>query len=1174
MLMLCGISNGAWAQEAAEQWAGALGLDYNEGLGTSESDAFVIDEGHWGTFVENVGTIETTDLYFKLGTNLTIDECSTSWTPISGFAGYFNGNSQCVSMKNCTFETSTLFDGEADMFNNSYISNISYQYTFTTYDGLIELYDHISEWPSLSYDTAPEFTIDTSDGNIEIEIDPSSWSPIDDSNANISITGDNFIVFTFSSALDVSSATSTPVYLFTSDESNNTFNEHCKYKELIIDDIYDLINFISSEYDYIVNATQKLTFKHTEDLDFTGSSYSPDDYTLSLNFSGDISYESDYYIVLSTQDALNGVKLFDDTANSKIKYAIFIDTTVDDETELNEFEYFLTSSGRDNLPNNYKRLVFGSSNYDINYPSTFEPISSQDFEVKLVESGTYFNLCAKDAEKGLRPTDVILPFDEGISASYICNSINIDSEDGFAAFNTLYSIIGESAFSGASIYVYANSERGERKYDYDLSNLISWSSPININGYDPNEREDPIVLILPESSAFESYFSLDSSTSLDIKGYSGPSCLLANELLNGALFDPSKRGVDYASDEYDSSYTSTVINWAGNGSEASPYSIKTYGMLTALADYLNKQGVNSEDIHFQLDADINAQNNERLTDVDGSIKLAGYNTQTVQINNFKGTFNGKNHSIGGLTRPLFANLDGAKIEYLGIVDCNMTGVALTASATKSDDRENTSVTMSYVSGVSTGLIPDGDITAENCYAYNPSISGDDAYTDYSIISAGTVQDASGTHYILSENCYNIGSEKYSDCTLFIPTDNTIYTYSNEGWCAPEIYGFTKEDYCAYVNWGDKVKWIETPGKSNVCLLHNVIRGNYWFNHYESEDYSLDNLYSWYIVDKQSFDVNVSDMKCKIKNIYYSRNTNTSDAPAGLNTIYLPFAWNPATDLYDKSGKKITNAKVYVLADKINSDGYFDENEGFKNYTEAESLLFFKPENEDFAKVSNALPTILSVPSSGWYIKRTELANYGKDIEDNQEEMINGETKTYSNLYDRYWENPNVVTQEDPSDEDLRTGRSFMDINRLNTEDDGRAIHCGTFTGITTGTFDRGTYGNYSCFKLASKDGSYGFAKVTENSTVQPFRTFFAIADNGAHVNPSSGAKALTFGICGISDIEDTPTEIDGVATEGIKLMTTAQSRVYSIDGRYVGQYGNKKLAPGMYIMNGKKFVVK
>lgn len=984
-------------------------------------------------------------------------------------------------------------------------------------------------------------------------------------------------------------------------------------------------------------------------------------------------------------------------------------------------------------------------------------------------------------------------------------------------------------------------------YDYDLSNYTTFGSyTISYDG------SDPIFMLLSDKCTSEPF------DDTNVEYLYTPSYKLVDAMFKNIVTKPENRGTYF--DESSSIYISEVAEFAGHGTEDEPYLIYNYEMLKALVNLVNEQGEDyTSDMYIKLMSDINVQGNERLTGVDGSITLEGYDSATLQFTNaFKGHFNGDNHSIGGLTRPLFSSLNGAEIKNLDIVDCNMSTPALATSATGS------TVTMSYVSGVSNGLIPASGVTATNCYAWNTSTK---AYKDYSLAEEKKVEDISGTHKILKDNCYELATDVYSDCTLFIPTSNDFYTYSS----TPLNIS---DNYISYINWADNFDWIESPCKSNVALLHNVLYNDFWSKNKQSTlegGYGgvevLSHLYSWYIVDKVNFTVPSDPFR--VKNIYYSRNntSTTSPAPDGLNTVYLPFAWNPATDLYYTNNgveERITDATVHILADKLNeSEGVysFNDNAYYKDYSMEKSLLFFDPANttaenleryNDFAKVSNALPTLLNIPTgkSGWYIKRTELANYGIKIADDRTETINGENVTYPNLYDRYWEDPDAVDNTGDYDESQqKKGRSFMEIGRLGTEwsdghdsyyesytrtihytcednsssisgcdnqkqiyktdadktvcitdngytsadyyiykanangdiavdgdvkiltiyqaesiidgsqrsliiyqldgngdkaldensneisiqtsendqifldsegypvkiiladgnveinltresdkttgevvygsgtlhdnvlveissdyphyfdtsssdrivvdnegypkkiilnyssdpveieinrvgssitgtvisgnynflkegnkvviydnssfyplafyvcgghtEDkdctwsgpdfpGRAYHLGTFKTIGKGesdiTFGAGTYTKssyvYSCYKLNS--AGTGFAKVTATSTVQPFRTFIAIAP-GPNPNASTEAKALKLGFCGIYDnteVDNTPTEIDGVPTEGIKLMTTAQSRVYSIDGRYVGQYGNKKLAPGMYIMNGKKFVVK
>lgn len=1073
--------------------------------------------------------------------------------------------------------------------------------------------------------------------------------------------------------------------------------------------------------------------------------------------------------------------------------------------------------------------------------------------------------------------------------------LEITSQEGMT-----YYLENVSALSSeCTIYLNNNSAPVSDWYDYDMSSIdFSGSSATII------VRNESVSILLSDKSATHEPFwaSTDDDSYGSITYFYTPSYKLVDILFNGAYTDKDKRGIFFTEHENEDGHSIDVLsNFVDHGtSQATPYLIYNYEMLKKLVELING-GLNTEGMYIQLASDINAQGNERFTDIDGSIMLDDFEEETIQFNNFKGSFDGNKHSIAGLTQPLFANLDGATIENLGIVDCNM-GNSTPALATSAS---NTTVTKSYVSGVSNGLIPASGITAKNCYAFNPQAYANrtdkkvklataetDGYKAYNI-TEGTgdgevtlVNDLSGTHKVIKNNCYNLATDVYSDCTLFIPEDNTFYEVSPSN----DIFKWDTSDsedqdtYIYYVNLGSGFVWIDNPIKSNVSMLHNVLYRDGWLNN-NTDGYaynnvgslrSLDYLYSWYIVDKKNCDVsnlkkydnssNELGMCCRVNNIYYSRNnaSTTSPSPDGLNTIYLPFAWNPTIDVYDSDGNPMgDDVEVYILADKLTSDNKFSDSELYKDYSKEKSLLFFDPANkidathttkyDNFAGVSNALPTLLNIPSgeSGWYIKRSGLANYFAPRGDGGSyDKEAADAAGLDNLYNNYWED-----QDNGSADNQKIGRSFMEIDRLGTDwedwgessgsysdytytrhytcesgfsdcdtkkqiyktdedktvgiidnggstsdydiykaneagdiavsggdkqlkiyqvvttvngferpltiyqadengdiaydaetsdpvlqyyttesdiihldDDGypsiiyvgeqeinvlsiesdymtgevvsgegdlqgkvyikdesssnypvvidpvetssndwiildnngypnkiminyssspveiditrdgssmtgkvhsgsdgtinegddviiedynsiyplsiyvcggheeettgswsgsdfpgRAYHLGTFKTIGKGnsdiTFGAGTYTDtsdnvYSCYKLNS--AGTGFAKVTATSTVQPFRTFFAIAP-GPDPDADAGAKALSLGFCGIfdvNDIDDTPTQIDDAPVEGIKLMTPNQSRVYSLDGRYVGQYGQKKLARGMYIMNGKKFVVK
>ncbi len=1305
MLMLCGMSNGTWAQS---DWSEVFQLENSgdeENPGENGSDNPYIIE-NWDDFVNTVSSISTSDVYFKLNTDVTIDQSSDSWTPISGFEGYFDGNNQYVYMKNCTFETSTLFDGEEGLISEDHVSNISYQYTFTTYQGLKELSDHITEWPTLSHSNQPSFNINTTDGDIEIEDE--DWEAIDDSSVGlqVSVSGKHFIVFPSTSVYQAYTDMNDDSHIFLLTSESGFELSLYTYKELTIDEETDVTVRLSSN-ETLCQACKNLTL--TKDLDLTGITSD-----LGITFGGTFN-QGEYTITMPGFKASEkGLEVFSDVEGVTYTYE---NIRIEDDNDYSAF------------------------------------IDNQDALLAICKDVYVSNEITVGAED-------YTPFksDFSVTSSAGCSIIlEINSQTGFEKILGNMSSLTGDLFK---INLYNKNESSSDWYDYSFTSKdLTDISSVDIN----NDLSDDVIILLTDKSSGNEPFSGNEH----IKYFYTPSNELVDILFHNALSDPYWRGKFFTEHEDEDDHSIDVLSdFAGHGTVYSPYLIYTYGMLKKLVEIVNAADEDyTSGMYIQLASDINVQGNERLTGVDGQ-KIIDSPIENVQFTNaFKGHFDGNKHSIGGLTQPLFSSLDNATITNLGIVDCNMSAPALAESATGAN------ISMSYVSGVSNGLISEEGNTVENCYAWNTSTKENTTYS----LTAATVDDISGTHQVLEDNSYKLDTDKYSDCTLFIPEDNTFYEVSPSN----EFFTWSSDQntYMYYINWEDDFVWIDNPVKSNVSMLHNVLYRDGWLNNNEGVATnvgglgSLDYLYSWYIVDKKACNVSALEKSvsndyaicCRVKNIYYSRNnsTTTSPAPDGLNTIYLPFAWNPATDLYDADGNLIDDATVHILADKLteSGDGYeFNDEALYKDYSMEKSLLFFDPANDvddghvtkydNFAGVSNALPTLLNIPSgkNGWYIKRSELANYftprnsdgyyWKDADD---------ADGLDNLYNNYWEDQN------PERSKQKIGRSFMEIDRLGEEwpefsdqsyytysfyhslddmsscdyqlqvtemnrdekevydsgnsstvtiykayessaiavdgstypikikcydedsnevilyetdsDDrivldsdgypailyasdendkviidsssssievcssdgnggyassgetkyvefefsnypltfsvcgghedgvwadqdgvsdfpGRAYHLGTFTGITAETFNEGKLASntdYSCYKLNS--AGTGFAKVTSSSTVQPFRTFFAISKGAGDINTGtpSLAKAYRLGFCGIydgTDINDTPTSIDGAPVEGIHLMTTGESKIYSIDGRYVGQYGNKKLAPGMYIMNGKKFVVK
>jgi len=169
-------------------------------------------------------------------------------------------------------------------------------------------------------------------------------------------------------------------------------------------------------------------------------------------------------------------------------------------------------------------------------------------------------------------------------------------------------------------------------------------------------------------------------------------------------------------------------NWAGNGTQATPYIIEDVADLAKLAETVNS-GTDYQGEYFKLTADIDLSgfvaNGETVGDDLGWQPIGNNN------NPFKGSFDGNGHTIQNLTinRPdtdfvgLFGYIgDGGAVENLGISGGDIKG-------------------NNYVGGV-VGL---SIVTITNCY------------------NTGTVSGASyvggvvGYNYITVENCYNTGA---------------------------------------------------------------------------------------------------------------------------------------------------------------------------------------------------------------------------------------------------------------------------------------------------------------------------------------------------------------------------------------------------------------------------------
>ena len=140
--------------------------------------------------------------------------------------------------------------------------------------------------------------------------------------------------------------------------------------------------------------------------------------------------------------------------------------------------------------------------------------------------------------------------------------------------------------------------------------------------------------------------------------------------------------------------TEAPLPWEGNGSESSPYLLKTASDVEALRDKVNTEGFSFENTYFQLTEDITLPTGWKPIGVtkDGRKDLKN----GENLNAFSGIFDGNNHTViipeGGL--PLFGyvrntrirnlNIYGKKIACYGLVN-NFEGVGLSGMAVEIDN---------------------------------------------------------------------------------------------------------------------------------------------------------------------------------------------------------------------------------------------------------------------------------------------------------------------------------------------------------------------------------------------------------------------------------------------------------------------------------------------------------
>ena len=122
--------------------------------------------------------------------------------------------------------------------------------------------------------------------------------------------------------------------------------------------------------------------------------------------------------------------------------------------------------------------------------------------------------------------------------------------------------------------------------------------------------------------------------------------------------------------------TEAPLPWEGNGTESSPYLLKTASDVKNLRDKVNTEGFSFENTYFQLTEDITLPTGWKPIGVtrDGKKDLQN----GANLNAFSGIFDGNNHTVtipeGGL--PLFGYVQNTRIKNLNIYGIKIVGYGL------------------------------------------------------------------------------------------------------------------------------------------------------------------------------------------------------------------------------------------------------------------------------------------------------------------------------------------------------------------------------------------------------------------------------------------------------------------------------------------------------------------
>ena len=594
--------------------------------------------------------------------------------------------------------------------------------------------------------------------------------------------------------------------------------------------------------------------------------------------------------------------------------------------------------------------------------------------------------------------------------------------------------------------------------------------------------------------------------------------------------------------------SASALELKGNGTEKTPYLIKTTNDLDALALSVNN-GTNYEGVYFQLENSLDYEN-QNYTPIGTLYKENG---KTVN-RPFKGIFNGKGKTISNINFNdpdksyvgVFGYVYGSEISQLNVSNCTFTG-------------------KQYVGGI-VGYNNEGDNNKggiKSCSNTNVAVSGQNSVGGIAGYSSANITECShaGTSSvsgtlskiggIVGENCGTIegcfcfatisGDEKANQLGGIAGTmgesaniTDCIFDGKITGYSGTSIGGILGEDLTSQV---------EAPNLSltrNYYVASDVMGVGSGLEGYDIE--LNDGAVPSYKYQEIPFTLG----KCVNKYTEIGITAYENGLQQGLNYY---FSYIQLDDQGDNESILTYFANDIPVRFKINGRTLYKDGDW-----NTLCLPFSLSDNDEEFKKGNQ-PTFSGTVLEGAIVKELESSDLSDDgmLTLNFSEDLTSIEAGYAYLVK--WEKPDGYDQN-PASFDIKDP-TFTDVIPKATKPVSSFV--GEFDYFFTGCFNpyKLTPGESTELYLGAQNTLY-YPAEDSNATIGAFRGFFQKA---TQIEAPIRYIKFNFG--------DETTSIKEVSQPS--TLNSELSIYYTLDDR---RFNGKPATPGLYINNGKKVVIK